>query len=95
MKKKIVLVLLLGTLLTANLTGCNALDSLDTTKGFKYIAEGDVPTDYKDTGSSYYYNEVTGVVYVCFDQCIVKLESADYEFYIYDKQNNEFVGYNH
>lgn len=91
MKKKIVLVLLLGTLLTANLTGCNALD---TTKGFKYIAEEDVPTDYKDTGS-YYYNEVTGVVYVCFDRCIVKLESADYEFYIYDKQNNEFVGYNH
>ena len=94
MKKKIVLVLLLGTLLTADLTGCNALDSLDTTKGFKYIAEEDVPTDYKDTGS-YYYNEVTGVVYVCFDRCIVKLESADYEFYIYDKQKKEFVGYNH
>lgn len=36
-----------------------------------------------------------GVVYVCFDRCIVKLESVDYEFYIYDKQNNEFVGYNH
>ena len=94
MKKKIVLVLLLGTLLTANLTGCNALDSLDTTKGFKHIAEEDVPTDYKDTGS-YCYNEVTGVVYVCFDRCIVKLESADYEFYIYDKQKKEFVGYNH
>lgn len=94
MRKKIVLVLLLGVLLTTNLVGCNALESLDTTKGFKYIAEEDVPTDYKDTGS-YYYNEATGVVYICFDRSIVKLESADYEFYIYDKQNNEFVGYNH
>lgn len=93
MRKKIVLVLLLGTLLTANLVGCDALVPLDTTKGFKYIAEEDVPTDYKDTGS-YYYNKLTGVVYVCFDRCIVKLESAEYECYIFDKENKEFIGYN-
>lgn len=94
MKRKVIVFLLLSILMIFNLVGCDTLDSLNTVKGFEHIAEEDVPADYKGTGT-YYYNKTTGVVYIVFDRSAVKLESADYEFYIYDKQNNEFIGYNH
>ena len=30
-----------------------------------------------------------------FNRSATKLESADYEFYIYNKEKKEFIGYNH
>lgn len=97
MRKRSILVLLLSTFLTFNLTGCDAIESSTAAaspKSFTYISKKDLPAEYNDTGS-YYYNKATGVVYVRFDRCIVKLESVDYEFYTYDKESNEFVGHNH
>lgn len=52
------------------------------------------PDNWKD--GVWLYEENTGVVYFkdWMNGTIIKLESADYEFYIYDEKNNEFVGYN-
>lgn len=75
--------------------GVEGVDAFVTPyKGFVELDEEDLPDDYKDTGN-YCYNEKTGLVYLIFDRSVVKLESADYEFYIYDKQKKEFAGYNH
>lgn len=63
-------------------------------KGFVELDEEDLPDDYKDTGN-YCYNEKTGLVYMIYTSSVTKLESADYEFYIYDKDKKEFIGYNH
>lgn len=63
-------------------------------KGFVELDEEDLPDDYKDTGN-YCYNEKTGLVYMVYVSSVTKLESSDYEFYIYDKEKKEFIGYNH
>lgn len=63
-------------------------------KGFVELDEEDLPDDYKDTGN-YCYNEKTGLVYMIYASSVTKLESSDYEFYIYDKDRKEFIGYNH
>lgn len=90
--KKYFLILLGCLFCICSFTGCS-YDDFYTTKGFEVIAEEDIPEEFKGTGRFYYFEE-TGIVYVCFDRCAVKLESADYEFYIYDKQKKEFIGYN-
>lgn len=90
--KKYFLILLGCLLCICSFTGCS-YDDLNTTKGFENIAEEDVPEEFKGTGRFYYFKE-TGVIYIGFDRSALKLESAEYECYIFDKENKEFVGYN-
>lgn len=98
MKKNVAMALLGSTIAVVLVLGGSFFIARNKNKAVynKYnIKEVKVAPDGWDDGI-WLYEENTGVVYFKdqMNGAIIKLESADYEFYIYDKKNNEFIGYN-
>lgn len=64
-------------------------------KLFKSIDCDDIPDSFTSSGK-YYYQVDTGVVYIGYTsngtRLFVKLESADYDKYVYDVEGKEFIG---
>ena len=99
MKRIKCLYLVLFIILCFCLCSCGSSNKDSEIRPFVYI--DDVPDDWSEVASPYcYYYEVdTHVVYIGRDSfhqygSFVRLESAEYEGYIYDLNNNQFIGFN-
>ena len=95
-------ILLLSLLGCGNNTSFNMRDGYYNTEDNIYYLFNKIetiPDDWTEAEfNDYYYQVDTNVVYIgtnnLSSQCatIIKLESEEYDKYIYDKENNKFIG---
>lgn len=95
-KKFLVLIVVVAT--SFSLCCCGKVEDTGQYVGKPFVIIERVPSDWTDLGN-YYYEVDTKVVYIgrnpnYSDNMFVKLESEEFEGYVYDLDTDSFVGFN-